>query len=858
MKQKSQGKQIGSILNNLMRAERFTKEKKQQAAHRGPILTTLGVPLIEQGDGRFFIDLTGVQVFAGIPGFVGYLAKQTMENCRKSTTDVLTQVVVDADSTPELASLGVGHVVVYARGAVARYLAEAQKHFVGHLRLVFDALQTPQWGKLIFPNGFDNPESVSNDDADDQRLALHFPFHDDAGRPNKYFFLLEYDRKGLFLRITIEDAGESRLFLKRIPHRTVKDTGRLHYQQDISTMVEQIFTGIHRECQNQQNEYTEIPGRQPALFELLIAAGLTGVSGTVFRWTQETSEMLLLQNSHIFTTVLAKILLLLEDENVIRTLSDANVLEMMDGTNRIYFDLSRKGGMLNISMGEPRKQPDMLAHLKRMPHLFHTAQQAKLPLLENYRILLIHHATAEVLGFIKALQEARCSAVTTLFIRYRGIVPDALIEDMLSLPGQYFKFYGLQRVELRDTIGGAYILSRQYSPITGFENLDAALRKRRGDYLDSMRFSALQFFFREAFQAAKENQKLLPIEDGGYIAPVLNRFCHEGKTLGEVLALCEVEPPPDAPTASRFRDWLGEIIPATFEHTANGYYQLCDEEKECGSLYIPAFTIALSNYKNIHEAESCAYSILCAVESIFHGLGKCIMHRKTLVLGSCGNIGGFLLNAVADRVSYGGAYGIDLKVEPQSAGTPMAFARAEDMPADVWQSLDLFLGMTGVSVLKRHFFEKLLLQGTARDLFFASGSTKTAEFADLTDWLGELTRYEDPVIGGQSVSLETTPIKDPQNGLLQGHRIRITFADAVAVSGLTTDHPYKDLYLLGDSMPINFLYYGVPGEVMDGVFEELFCLVSGAVGAFNKGIHYPSDIYSVDVNIDKFATRRST
>ena len=125
----------------------------------------------------------------------------------------------------------------------------------------------------------------------------------------------------------------------------------------------------------------------------------------------------------------------------------------------------------------------------------------------------------------------------------------------------------------------------------------------------------------------------------------------------------------------------------------------------------------------------------------------------------------------------------------------------------------------------------MLLEGISRDLFFASGSTKTAEFADLTTWLGKLARAQAPVIGDQRVTLESNAIKDPQNGMLQGHRIRLTFETPDAVNGLTQDHPHKDIYLLGDSMPINFLYYGVPGEVIDGVFEELFCLVCGVAGA---------------------------
>ncbi len=757
MTKPSENKQIGSILDHLIHAERFARETSPGAVQRGPILTTLGVPLMEEEDGRFVIDLTGAKVFAGIPGFVSYLAKQALEHCRKTTTDVLTQVVVDADTTPELATLGVGHVVLYARAGVARFLVEEQQEFLEHLRVVFDSLQTPQWGGLVFPAAFRASERETDDEEEGERLALHFPFPDQKGQPNRHFFLLEFDPGARFLRITVEDAAESRLFLKRIPHRTVKDTGRFHYKHDIAAMVEQIFTGIHRECQNHQTEYTEVPGRQPALFELLISAGLIDITGAVFRWTQETAEMLLLRDSPAFSTVLAKILLLLQDGIVIRSLSQGNVLEMVDGPNRVFFDLSRKGAMLNVSIGERRKQPDMKVHLERMPTL-------------------------------------------------HGTVRDGVIPSL-------------------------------------------------GDYLDSMRFASLYFFFREAFRALEEGRKLLPIEDGAYLAPMLTRYCHEGLSLEEVLELCQVEAPADIPSDGLFSDWLREGAPATFEHTMNGYYGLREAESEHGGLQLPAFTIALSKYKNTIEAESCAYAIVGAVESIFHGLGRCIMHRNALVLGSAGNIGKFLLKAVADRVSYGGAWGIDLRAAESTSGLS-EWVGIRDVPREVWQELDLFLGMTGVSVLKESFFEELLVHGTARELFFASGSTKTVEFADLSDWLGRLTRSEAPGIGGRPVSLETSPIKDPQNGFLQGHRVRIAFSDPEGVSGITPDRLYKDLLLLGDGMPINFLFYGVPGEVIDGVFDELFCLVGGAVGAFDAGEVYPPGIYSLDVNVDRFAARR--
>ncbi len=843
-------KQIGSILDNLMRSSRFAKSKKEREVPHGAQLTSFGIPLIERDDGSFLIDMTAMQVFSGIPGFVSSLAKQVLEQCRNSSADILTQIMVDSENTPELAALGITHVIVYARGPVARHLIENQEGFIRHLRLVFDAVQTPKWGGLLFPRAFETEEEGSCRPAEHEDLAMLFPFHTTCEGASRYFVLLEYDRDGRFLRLTIEDAAQSRLFLKRIPHRVVNEIGRQHYRQDIAIMAEQIFTGIHRECQNQHNEYVEIPGRQAALFELLLAAGLENVTGTVFRWTQETSEALLLGQDSVFVLLLSKILLLLEDEGLIRIVSSGNTLEMVDARARVYMDLSRKGAMLNISIGEPRQQPDMEAHLRRMPHLLQTQKEVDPAILEKYRVFLIHHATSEVLGFIKALDGSRCGSLTTLFIRYQGVVPGFHLEDMMSMPDQRFLFYALQRIELRDSVGGAYILSRQYSSLEGLKRLDQALRSLRGNYLDSMRLTAGHLFFREVFAAKDQGRRVLLLEDGGYLAPVLNRLCHESRTLAHALELFAVEGPPEIETDIPLKEWLGECLPATFEHTANGYYQLQTVENECGRLVFPAFTIAASRYKNIVEAEACAYSILSAVESIFNGLGKCMMHRHALVLGSRGNIGRFLLKVMGGRVSYGTVLGLDIKAHDTEQDGVREFSDINELPEAAWKRLDLFLGVTGVSVLKRDFFEKLILEGSARDLFFASGSTKTVEFAGLTAWIEALSNADRPTIGGHPVRIEKRPIKDPQNRVLQGHHVRFVFEEEAGAL-LNCGGHHKDVYLLGDAMPINFLYYGVPGEVIDGVFEELFSLLCGFVSRYDEGRSYGPGIYAVDVNIDK-------
>lgn len=210
-----------------------------------------------------------------------------------------------------------------------------------------------------------------------------------------------------------------------------------------------------------------------------------------------------------------------------------------------------------------------------------------------------------------------------------------------------------------------------------------------------------------------------------------------------------------------------------------------------------------------------------------------------------------------ERARHGRTYGLDL-CAPTTTPQPIPeYRRVDDMPEADWRDLDLFLGVTGISVLQRNFFERLLLRGTARQLFFASGSTKNIEFADLVAWMNELGAADRGVVGGHTVRLETGLVRDPQHEFVQGHWVRIRFPDNADIPGTTPGAREKTIYLLGDVMPINFLYYGVPGEVIDGVLEELFCLVSGVAAGLQAGRSYTPDIYAVDQNINKLAEQRS-
>ena len=243
-------------------------------------------------------------------------------------------------------------------------------------------------------------------------------------------------------------------------------------------------------------------------------------------------------------------------------------------------------------------------------------------------------------------------------------------------------------------------------------------------------------------------------------------------------------------------------------------------------------------------------ALVLAVESIFHGLGKIFSRRHAMVIGCRGNIGRNLMRDLSARIVDGSLCGIDLCVDGEPAGPYIERKTVYDLPKDLLPDLDLFLGTVGSSVLKEDILERIVLEGRKEKIFFASGSTKTVEFADLSRWLQRLLDDPHPRIGGIPVSLRMTPFKDPQTGLIQGTRARIEFASPAASPAAPGPITRKDLYLLGDLMPINFLYYGVPTEIVDEVLCQLMNLLVGFTESLRAGKSFPPRLLSVDHEID--------
>jgi hypothetical protein len=377
------------------------------------------------------------------------------------------------------------------------------------MQAVFRALQTRKWGGVLFRSFFNPPP----EETVNEQPALLFPFHlherdrNDEGR----YFLVEYNTTGRFLRITIEDAGASRLQLKHIRHRVVDQAVISSYLPDVYLTAEQIHQGIIRECMNNRDEYREIPEHQPDLFDHLRRGGLPELEALHFRWPTDDIQMLLLEKRENTEApndslqILMKEIQLLEDPYVLSCLARGGTVEMTSGDFSVYFDISRFGACLNVSFDTPRSVPALDLYLNSMPILAR-AVRLRENSLKGVRLFLIHHITAEVLALIKSFADAGCSSLTTFFVKYAGIVPETYLETLLSLPAQTFRFFSLQKLESRLRLAGRYSFSRQFGPLAGLDEIGEALVDEAPDFLGAMRLASGHIFLRDTVKARSRGE----------------------------------------------------------------------------------------------------------------------------------------------------------------------------------------------------------------------------------------------------------------------------------------------------------------------------------------------------------------
>jgi hypothetical protein len=807
--------------------------------------------LEQQEDGRFVIDLTSIRVFRNLHTFVQLLINEVLEQCGFGVADVMVRRKVDANLTPDLAAAGLDWVMVYARLDAAEGLPFYHRHFGSCMQVIFRTLQTDIWGGVLFPSFF----SLPHGDEGHEPPALLFPFHlherrNDVGG---HYFLVEYNPAGRFLRITLEDAAASRLQLKHIRHRVVDQTVLPSCLPDVYLIAEQLHQGILRECMNSRNEYREIPAHQHDLFHHLRISGLSNLQTLHFFWPTDDIQMLLLEKQDSpdglsdSLRMLVKEIQLLEDPQVLSCLVQGRVVEMISGEFHVFFDMSRYGACLNISFDVPRTFLTLDDYLNRMPVLRQSAA-GRPGAWNGVRLFMVHHMTAEVIGLLKAFAAAGCSTLTTFFVKYAGVVPETYLETLMSLPPETFSFYGLQKFESRKRLAGRYAFSRQFAPLSGLERIDEAMLDGDWDFFGAMRLAAGHVFLKEIDKARKSRNKIALVEDGGYLAPLLNRFCLENCTVGDVFARFHL----DAPAADAqhpFSDWLGDVFLGSVEHTRNGYDYNLDVQNEFGRLHFPVVSIAVSALKRGPEARECAVAILNATETILHRLGMLLSRRNVCLLGSSGAIGGCLKQELLNRLDAGRLYGVDIAAsETDPVREAVEVRTLDELGRNVLAGVDMFIGVVGRSILETRHIEEILTHGRQENLFFVSGSTKTVEFTDLEKYLQTLRDDPAPCISGRPVRIDWTALRDLQTGALQGYEATVAFPGDASRN--------KTLYLLAELTPINFLYYGIPREVVDEVMAQLFTVACGLVRRQCSAVRLAPELSAVDIQIDADANPR--
>lgn len=833
---------VNDMLQKLIRTQEAKNQSGEVVSAEPEKLTTLGVPLVRKSDQHYIVDLTNNRVFRNLHTFGQMLTEEVIEQCGLGIADIMVRRKVDRGLTPELAEIGLDWIMIYVRLDAADSLPFDYRNFGSRMQVIFRALQSEKWGGILFPEFF----GISQENVPHNPPALLFPFHlHDREEKSGNYFLVEYSRPGRFLRITIEDAADSRLQLKRIPHRVVDQPVRPSYFADIYPTAEKIHSGMLREAMHHRSEYQENFTRLPDFFAHLQREGLPHLQKIIFTWPTDDRQMLFLENitanaASESLKMLVKEIQLLDDPQALNLLAKGYVVEMIAGSFHIYFDVSRYGACLNVSFDDLRSALKMEDYLSSMPAL-QGACKKNWAALHPVRIFLVHHITAEVIGLIKAFAEAGCPALTTFFVQYAGVVPDSYLETLMSAPREKFQFYSLQKIETRGKLAGLYQLSRQFTPLADREEADAAILAQNLDFLGAMRLAAGRVFLKEAMLARQNQEPLLLVEDGGYLAPLINRFCLEMKTAGEVFDYFHLSCPGSDEKLS-FSSWLGQIFLGSVEHTRNGYDYNNEVLREFGRLRFPAVSIALSGLKRGPEAKECAISILNATENILHRLGMLFSRRTIILLGSSGAIGDFLKQELLHRIPENHLFGVDIAVPENSPGEITEVKTLDALGKDVIIQADVFIGVVGHSILQQKHLEEIILHGRQRHIFFISGSTKTVEFADLQNYLQALRDAARPQILGIPVNVEFSVLRDLQTCVLQGYSVEISFPQNPADN--------KIFYLLGGLTPINFLYYGIPREIVDEVMAQLFTLSCGFVRRQRSADQLPPALLAVDYEID--------
>jgi hypothetical protein len=497
--------------------------------------------------------------------------------------------------------------------------------------------------------------------------------------------------------------------------------------------------------------------------------------------------------------------------------------------------------------------------------------------LAKYSIFLVHHLTGEVLGLIAALRKLGCRDIVTVFVGYNADLENAYRPDLDDLPTDEFRCYVLDtKPESHEAADTAYFIPRSFvrqpstDSVAVLDALDATMKSKNLDFVAAMRALSVQVCLAQFARTRAAARRLLLIEDGGYAAPILNEAAISGQTVSVFRA--QHGAPDDRVTDAKLsvttKDLVTETMVGSIEHTRNGYDENMRTYLAHGRLAVPAFSIAISYIKTQVESNTVAATILNAVESVLYSHGASLGRRNVFLFGSRGNIGRRLMSQLRGRLDLpdSALIGCDLKVgrpdtrktlpawqlrpSQSSAGGAIEVATYAEVDAERTRDLDLILGVTGGPtsghpVLQVQDVVRWLIEGRRSELHIVSGSSKTAEFPEVLEWMNSALRratVESPEIAIELEGLHAHVRKWDVTDLLS-HR---SFGSRYAFTIEQKDGSRRErsLLFMQNLTPVNFLFYGVPTEVIDQVLAQL---VSPGLALVRKADSLPERrLYAVD------------
>lgn len=796
--------------------------------------TSLGPSLRREHD-VWTLGFDAQPVLHGLSVLSRAIAEMATSAARSDRSDLSVDRRLRARENPELVErFGIDGMRLVAEMATFDWIAEQPEMLETRLRALLGSLQRQRYREALLPD----------DRARTKALVADF----DGEHASR--FVLEYlpPRRGGAhgsLRVTVENVQGRRIDLASLPHVRIDDVAERHFIAG-STRIAQTWTeGLRREAERGRRSFVEKRVPHSHLFHQLDQAGLGTLQQVSLQWGDQALPLLLESDPQAIADMLKRVLLAFEDRGIRRLLGEREVLRVDTGLLPVFVDIAQLGRVLELSLGQRRQRLDADAFLRRMPALSAVvAQHREAEPLRDVAVFLVHHMTAEVVGTIAALRALGCRDLSVLFVTYSGEPASSYLDAVLDLPVDAFRSLALVNVPTPGHLDGHYRLSTQYSRLDEAPAIERALAARGIAFLPAMRAAAVVPFLRQLGRCRANGRRLLLVEDGGYLGPVVQDALLRGVTLGTFAQ--ELGADADAlgglDVGALLAAVLGDHLCGTVEHTRNGFDRLAAVEKLHGRLALPSFSIAISHHKRAIEAREVAASILGAVESVLNADGKILSRRRALVLGSRGAIGSELVRHLRTRLDTRPILGVDLVADPATTPTDVVEARTlAGLPAGAFLDVDLVLGVTGDSVLRGSDLEQWLLHGKQPFLVLASGSTKKVEFHGLMEWFDALVRTETPRLGTVPVGIRAEELLDPRTLRLYGHRCHFDFGDG---------RPSKTVLALGNLTPINFLFYGVATELIDEVLTQLVRTSLGLLARTGRGENVPKRLLAVDRDID--------